>query len=274
MRAAMQAELLHRGGTAGTWGNLGLWSGPDGGYAQACIALADAVAGAAGLAAGERVLSVACGGGDELLHWVRHHGAAQVQGIDSDARAVAAAQRLVAGAGLADRIAVHQRTGTAPQAGPAAAFDRVLCVDAAYHLCPRSGFLRAALRALRPGGRLAFTDLVVEDDAAGLAQRTLLRTCALACGVGFDELRSTQAGCERLRDAGFTDVRVQRLDDAVLGGFARFVAQQQRRLGRDAWRAAWLRPAITARLIAPARAAGLGYALFSATAPSIAAATA
>jgi SAM-dependent methyltransferase len=237
MRAAMQAELLHRGGTAGTWGNLGLWSGPDGGYAQACIALADAVAGAAGLAAGERVLSVACGGGDELLHWVRHHGAAQVQGIDSDARAVAAAQRLVAGAGLADRIAVHQR-------------------------------------ALRPGGRLAFTDLVVEDDAAGLAQRTLLRTCALACGVGFDELRSTQAGCERLRDAGFTDVRVQRLDDAVLGGFARFVAQQQRRLGRDAWRAAWLRPAITARLIAPARAAGLGYALFSATAPSIAAATA
>jgi hypothetical protein len=62
-------------------------------------------------------------------------------------------------------------------------------------------------------------------------------------------------------------VQVQRLDDDVLGGFARFVRLQSRGLGVDVLRPAWWPALITAASIGPCRAAGLGYALFSARRP-------
>ena len=82
-----------------------------------------------------------------------------------------------------------------------------------------------------------------------------------------EDLADEHDGAVRLGSAGFVDMHIERLDDAVLGGFARFVRQQASRLGADAWLAGWRRPAVTARLIPLCRAAGLGYALFSARKP-------
>jgi hypothetical protein len=96
--------------------------------------------------------------------------------------------------------------------------------------------------------------------------RPLLRQGAAAAGIDFDDLVDPDAAVRRVAAAGFVDVRIERLDDAVLGGFARFVAMQTQRLGADARRPAWRRPRATAALIGPARVAGLGYALLTATA--------
>lgn len=269
-----ESDLLHHGGRPGAWGSLGLWTAADAAgpaaaeaedYFAACAALAGATARAAGLQAGERVLAVACGDGEELRHWVEQGGAAEVVAVEADAARAARAARLCAGL---PGVTVQLGSGSAlgAQALPPARFDRVLCVDAAYHLSPRRAFLDGAFRLLRPGGTLAYTDLVGE--AAGRWDRLRLAGAAALCGIGADALVGEAAQRQRLLDAGFVAPRLQRLDEAVLGGFVRFVQRQSSRLPGGRWQAGWRRVAITAALIRHGRAAGLGYAMLSATRPA------
>ncbi len=262
---ARENELLHRGGRPSAWRNLGCWPAAD--YAAACTALADRIAGAAGLAAGEHVLSLGCGAGEELLHWVRQFGAAAVVGIEQDAEVAHAAHRLCAQAGLGPaRITVLAQSGLPLGGFAPERFDAVVCVDAAYHFSPRADWLLAAHASLRPGGRLAYTDLTVGDGTAGA---WLLRRAAAWCGLDGTDLATMEAQGRRLHDIGFEQVQVEALDDGVLGGFARFARHQARLLATDTRAVAWQRVARTAALIRPARALGLGYAMFSARKPAL-----
>lgn len=248
MLGPSQRELLHRGGTPATWGNLGLWPAPD--YASAGHALARRVGQTAALGPGQTVLSVACGAGDELALWVVHFGVAHTIGCEIDPTARALAQ---------------QRAGprcSVTAMPPAGLFDAVLCVDAAYHFSPRAAWLGDCLARLKPGGRLAFTDLVLEGQRSWW-----LRGAARLCGVPAGDLTDPATRQAQLAAAGFTDVQHQRLDTDVLDGFAAFARGQRRLIGRDALGAGWRRVAVTAALIPPCRAAGLGYALWSARKP-------
>ena len=279
-----ERALLHRGGRRGTWGSLGLWHDGEDDYASACEALALAVGRAAAVQRGDSVLSVACGAGDELLLWRQHFGAASVLGVELDPLLVRAAEKLCAvrhvGVALPDGVmpdvvmpgvtlpglTLHQGSGTRLQALglQPQSFDRVLCVDAAYHLRPRAAFLQGALALLRQGGRMAYTDLCL--DSLGPSWRApLVRSAARLCGLAADELLSPAEQAARLQQLGFEDVQVQRLDEPVLGGFARYVVQQGRRISRTAWHPDWRRPGLTASLIGPCRAAGLGYVLVAGT---------
>ena len=265
------AVLLQRGGGAGQWGNLGLWpstpADPDASdYATACRALALAVGQAAQLQPGDSVLSLACGAGEELRLWTTHFGAGRVLGIERNPQAAARAQALCADD---DRIHVHCRPALPLE--PALAdpmdhanqrFDAIVCVDAAYHLSPRSDLLRAASRHLRPGGRLAYADLTVRTHTS-----PWLHLAARLCGVPAGDLQPLAAQVQRLQALGFVGVQAQALDEAVLGGFARFVRRQACTHGLRPWQAGWRAVAATAALIPPSRAAGLGYALLAATWP-------
>lgn len=247
--------LLHLGGAAADWQNLGLWPSahdPQPDYASACRALALRVGEAAGIVPGNRVLSIACGAGEELDLWRDAFGAAETIGLEPDEEACTEARqrgrRIIPG-GLAST--------------PQARFDRVLCVDAVYHISPRQAFLRAAHRALLPGGTLAFTDLVIDREMG-----TGMRIAARACRIDPDELVDSQTAMSRMVAVGFTDVRCERFDGAVLEGFRRFTAAQSLRIGMRRWHRAWWPAAITAALISPAITRGLGYALFSARSTS------
>jgi SAM-dependent methyltransferase len=268
--------LLHLGGSAGTWGSLGLWPHADtqADYASACSALALAVGQAAGLVPGCRVLSVACGAGDELRLWQQHFQAGAVCGVERDAALVQTAATDLDRGGAHIRVLHGSGTALLALGLLPASFDAVVCVDAAYHLRPRRAFLQGAFALLRPGGRLAYTDLLLDDaPARGAAthrpawRTALLRASARACGLRADDLQSPHDQLQRLRAQGYIDARLQRLDAEVLDGFARHVQQQAQRHRLSAWQPAWRRPALTARLIAPCRAAGLGYALIAATRP-------
>ena len=263
-----QAALLHHGGPAGRWGNLGCWPDPPGtdiSYAQACSTLARRVGEAARLPRHAAVLDLACGAGEELPVWVEAFGAGSVQAIELNADSVRHARDRVQAAGLAERIQVHAGPALSLAADLRGPFDAVLCVDAAYHLSPRTHWLGAVHAALRRGGRLAFTDLVLDRGRLG---RVLLRGAARLSGVAVDDLIDGDALLQRLTSLGYVDVQIDPLDDAVLGGFVRFVQRQREALGASAQGAAWRRIAVTAALIPPCRAAGLGYALVSARKPS------
>lgn len=251
-----QAALLHAGGQPGGWGNLGLWPAVD--YATASAALADRVAQAAALAPSAQVVSLACGAGEELLRWRRHFGAGAICGVEQDAALLAVAHEQIvdaSGDAVGDAVALLR-------ARPAR-FDAVLIVDAAYHLGARPPLLAAAAAALKPGGRFAFTDLVLDARSSAPA-RGALRIAARAAGLSAEALAPEARQHAWLAAAGFDEIRIERLDDAVLGGFVRFVQQQRRRLDARARGAAWRRIAGTAALIPLGRALGLGYALIAA----------
>ena len=239
-----------------------MWGNPAQDYASARAALAIEVGRAAGIQAGDSVLSLACAAGDELQCWVQHFGAAQALGVDADT------SRVAQGNARSKDRRIELRHASFAQLDSlglrAASFDRVLCIDAAYHLRPRADFLRSAMALLRPGGRLAYTDLSLEP-RTGRWRAPLLRAAAGLCGLDAAELLPLSAQRQRLEGLGWQDVRVQPLVEAVLDGFASFVRRQGDVAGAGPWAQGSLRPWLTARLIAPCRSAGLGYALLAAS---------
>jgi SAM-dependent methyltransferase len=271
MAGADHIGWLHHGSHRATrWGNLGLWSGSSsarGDYAQACTALAHAVGDAAGVRHGDSVLSLACGGGEELALWAEHFGAASVMALELSPSLAAQARQRSEAVHANCAIDVHcADAGRLPQL-IGGRFDRIVCVDAIYHLGPREPLLRAARSRLFAGGGFAVTDLVLEDDGAAAAaswRRAALRLGAAFAGIEFSAVRSREAQLALWRDAGFSQVHAMRLDEAVLDGFCAYAQRQARRLGWAARASAgWRRVAATAWLIRTGRAAGLGYALFA-----------
>ncbi|HEY7123038.1 MAG TPA: methyltransferase domain-containing protein [Ktedonobacterales bacterium] len=102
-------------------------------------------------------LDVACGAGGPALFLGRVCGC-QVEGMDIQGAAIAAANQMAREAGLDSRA--HFRQGDASQPLPFAAerFDALLCIDAINHLSNRQRVLLEWQRVLKPGGRLLFTD--------------------------------------------------------------------------------------------------------------------
>ncbi len=277
--ARRERDLLHAGGRRGTWGSLGCWRADTPDYASACEALAQRVAEAAALGPGSQVLCLACGAGDELL-WLTHvlradnttgevagEMTGEVIGVEIDAALVQASRALTTAAGIPVQVLLGDGCALDRLGLPPASFDQVLCIDAAYHLRPREDFLRQAFALLRPGGRLAYTDLCLEP-VASVWRSALLRGAARLCGLARRDLLPAAAQVVRLESLGFTGVQQQRLDDEVLGGFVRFMQRQAVRVDTRAWARGARRAIRTARLIGPCRAAGLGYVLLAGSKPS------
>ena len=215
----------------------------------------------AGVGPGDRLLDVACGHGTSALLAARELGC-EVVGLEFGARAVEEASQAARAAGLQERVTF--RRGDA-EALPfdSASFDAVLCECS---LCTFPDKARAASelrRVLRPGGRLALSDVVVEHSRLPAELRGPLSV--LAC-VGAALPRS---GYERLlADAGLPVLTVEpRDEDAAL--LARRVHDRlrgARLLGVERMPGAPLATAEAIELLARAREAirdgTLGYAIF------------
>jgi len=109
---------------------------------------------------GSRALDIACGGGAPSLRLARSTGCA-VTGLDNNANAVTRATRAASEEGLTQLAGFVLQDGSAALPFGEATFDAVVCVDALPHLADRAHAFSEWRRVLRPGGRLAFTDLVL-----------------------------------------------------------------------------------------------------------------
>jgi arsenite methyltransferase len=215
----------------------------------------------AGIESADRLLDVASGHGTSALLAARELGC-RVVGLEYGSRAVQEATAAARAAGLQARVSF--RLGDA-EALPfeSASFDAALCECS---LCTFPDKARAASelrRVLRPGGRLALCDVVVEYSRLAAELRGPL--AVLAC-VGA---ALPQSGYERLlADAGLPVLAVERRDqDAAL--LARRVHDRlrgARLLGVERLAGAPLATAEAIELVARAREAiwsgALGYAIF------------
>ena len=122
------------------------------------IAATDALAQAASIGPGTEVADF-CAGLGGTVRYLAHRYGADVTGIELTPSRVAAAQELIALAGLQDRARVRQgNVMDAPL--PDASMEVVVSQEALCHVPDRRATLAEAYRILRGGGRLAMTDWI------------------------------------------------------------------------------------------------------------------
>ena len=197
-------------------------------YPTACAALATMLGRAAGIQPGERILDVGFGRGDQLFLWRDVFKAQWVCGVNAsmaevefcrnrlvrERKAHSSPNRdrisVVAGSATALRPALEvlQDEDGAPLASSGGFFDRVLALDCAYHFAPsREAFFQDAFSVLKPGGRLALTDIIAAFDTSTLTttRSLLLRLLCRLTGLPFANICNGHVGAykEALTRAGF-----------------------------------------------------------------------
>lgn len=268
---AIASDLLAEGGAAG-WSNLGCWpvvaSAAPLSYPQACRELALRVGQAAGLGAEDAVIDLGCGQGASLALWPQAFAVRRITGVERQPDCVAAIRARALPALQAIHVGRFDRLPL-PAGLPAHGFDAALCVDAAYHAESLAAFAGCAAATLKPGGRLAFTTLVLSpagERLPGWSRRRLLALLALA-SIPAASIRSVAGMHRTLAAAGFADVAMTHLDAEVLAGFATFVAGRREQLSwRQRLLPGWRKISLTARLCRYLQVSGwLHYSLVQAT---------
>ncbi len=160
----------------------------------------------------ERVLDVGCGTGSLAVRLKQEHPRATVVGYDIDPVALAIAEKK----SLAAQVSVTWRRGPADDpAFPDQSFDLVTSSLLLHHLLPagKRAALAAALRLLKPGGRLVLVDFIRPEGR--------LRALAFAFVRALDGRRETEDHARGrlpafVEEAGFANVAERlRLNTAV-----------------------------------------------------------
>jgi SAM-dependent methyltransferase len=203
----------------------------------------------------DRVLDVACGFGGTLARLDRMTPRLELVGINVDPRQLAVARR-----SLPERVMLVRGDACAlPFAS--ARFDRVLCIEAAFHFASRRRFLAEAARVLAPGGRIVLTDFEPAASAAACRPERRARLERGLAGALGDVSRAYREGphTELAADAGLVVEREEDLTEATLPSYAHMLG------GLGAARPPWPRAIVGGlRLLAAASRTGvLRYVLVS-----------
>jgi cyclopropane fatty-acyl-phospholipid synthase-like methyltransferase len=142
--------------------HFGYWDSPDGDGAMEAASrrLTEFMIEKIRVASGDRVLDIGCGTGKPAMQLARATNA-EVVGVTISAYQVARATEQARAEGLDSRV-TFQRADAMDLPFPAGSFDAVWLFESIFHMPDRVGALRQAATVLRPGGRLALTDVLTD----------------------------------------------------------------------------------------------------------------
>lgn len=159
------------------------------------VAANDALAALAGIGPESQVLDVCCGLGGPARYLAQTHGC-RVTGIDLTDSRVAGAEALSALVGLSERVSFVCGNALEMPFGDAA-FDVVISQEAFCHVPDKPRLIAECSRVLKPGGRMAFTDILATDRTQEATRTRLGREmtfCELATAEQYRALFEA-AGC-------------------------------------------------------------------------------
>lgn len=191
----------------GSWMNLGYWKETSH-YDTACQQLAAVVGSTAQLSAGDRVLAVACGYGDELRFFKQRFDVKHVTGLEANEEAAKQfgantdTMRFVRG-DVSD-MARGRHFFRHDE------FNKIVAVDSIYH-ADRERFLQDCAGLLPAGGVVAVTDVVLSPNAPWWVKEFLS-----FAGVPKKNHWTQAAYTQRLESAGFQVGKFESLEPHVL----------------------------------------------------------
>jgi sarcosine/dimethylglycine N-methyltransferase len=170
----------------------------------------------AGAQAGWAVLDAGSGLGGPSRYLAANYGC-HVDGVDLTPAFVEVAELLAARTGATDRLSYTVGDVTALRF-KAARFDLVWCEHVAMNIADRPGLYREFRRVLKPGGRLAFYDVVA---IAGAAEPLYPVPWSETAATSF--LRTSDATLDAIGASGFAIEAERDVSQEALGWFQRTV---------------------------------------------------
>lgn len=114
---------------------------------------------------------------------------------------------------------------------PDKSVDRILALDCVYHFSSRKRFLEDCSRILRPGGKLAMTDLI-QGDKITIFQHLLLKIIFFLTGAPYSNFMNKEDYLLSFARAGFTNTSIEDISENVFPGLYSFTYRHRDEMGR------------------------------------------
>jgi cyclopropane fatty-acyl-phospholipid synthase-like methyltransferase len=201
--------------------NLGYWKDCPDGLDAAAEAMADLLARTASLSGDDDALDVGFGFADQDIFWAEKYRPRVICGVNISPEQVRQARRRVSERGLGARVLLEEGDATRLRF-PDSSFDVVTAMESAFHFRSREDFFREAWRVLRPGGRLAMTDLAATSKPLVLRDRVAEVIGRSFWQIPKENLYQAALYRRKLEDCGFVAVEVRSIWRDVYPPFVEF----------------------------------------------------